>query len=120
SIASAYTGNLVWENPPPKQGANISVIPYVLGGASKDFENEQDQTFRGEIGGDVKVALDSALNLDLTLNPDFSQVEVDRQQTNLDRFELFFPERRQFFLENDDLFNNLGLERIRPFFSRRI
>ena len=73
-----------------------------------------------DAGLDAKLALGSTLNLDLTVNPDFSQVEVDQQQTNLDRFELFFPERRQFFLENDDLFNNLGMERIRPFFSRRI
>jgi hypothetical protein len=58
--------------------------------------------------------------LDLTINPDFSQVEVDRQVTNLDRFELFFPERRQFFLENGDLFANFGYATIRPFFSRRI
>ncbi len=60
------------------------------------------------------------MNLDLTLNPDFSQVEVDRQVTNLDRFELFFPEKRQFFLENSDLFANLGGQENRPFFSRRI
>src|SRR5690554_7826797 len=55
-----------------------------------------------------------------TLFRSFSQVEVDRQVTNLDRFELFFPERRQFFLENGDLFANFGYENIRPFFSRRI
>ena len=60
------------------------------------------------------------MNLDLTVNPDFSQVEVDRQVTNLDRFELFFPEQRQFFLENSDLFANFGFDRLRPFFSRRI
>jgi len=58
--------------------------------------------------------------LDLTINPDFSQVEVDQQRTNLDRFELFFPEKRQFFLENSDLFASLGSKNIRPFFSRRI
>jgi hypothetical protein len=56
----------------------------------------------------------------MTINPDFSQVEVDRQQTNLSRFELFFPERRQFFLENADLFANFGESRSRTFFSRRI
>ena len=56
----------------------------------------------------------------MTLNPDFSQAEVDQQVTNLDRFELFFPERRQFFLENADLFSNFGYKTIRPFFSRRI
>ena len=56
----------------------------------------------------------------MTYNPDFSQVEVDQQVTNLDRFEIFFPERRQFFLENADLFSGFGSERSRPFFSRRI
>ncbi|MGI9544742.1 MAG: DUF5916 domain-containing protein, partial [Cyclobacteriaceae bacterium] len=68
----------------------------------------------------AKITLSTSLNLDLTVNPDFSQVEVDRQVTNLDRFELFFPERRQFFLENSDQFASLGSENIRPFFSRRI
>ena len=72
------------------------------------------------MGVDVKVAITSSLNLDLTVNPDFSQVEVDQQVTNLERFELFFPERRQFFLENGDLFTNFGYANIRPFFSRRI
>ncbi|MES2796891.1 MAG: DUF5916 domain-containing protein [Bacteroidota bacterium] len=120
SIASAFTGVLVWDKLPPAAGSNISIIPYFLGGTTKDFENKKPQTYRKDIGFDAKIALGSSLNLDLTVNPDFSQVEVDRQQTNLDRFELFFPERRQFFLENDDLFNNIGLERIRPFFSRRI
>src|SRR5690606_16053424 len=75
---------------------------------------------RSEIGVDAKISLTSSLNLDLTVNPDFSQVEVDRQVTNLDRFELFFPERRQFFLENGDLFAGFGYTTIRPFFSRRI
>ena len=60
------------------------------------------------------------MNLDLTVNPDFSQVEVDKQVTNLDRFELFFPERRQFFLENSDLFGTFGFSHVNPFFSRRI
>ena len=62
----------------------------------------------------------SSLNLDLTVNPDFSQVDVDRQVTNLSRFSLFFPERRQFFIENADLFSRFGFRQIRPFFSRRI
>ncbi|HEU5167327.1 MAG TPA: DUF5916 domain-containing protein, partial [Chitinophagaceae bacterium] len=59
-------------------------------------------------------------NLDLTVNPDFAQVEVDQQVTNLSRFELFFPERRQFFLENSDLFGTFGFPNVNPFFSRRI
>jgi len=120
SASLAYTGTLVWDNPPPAPGANVSLIPYALGGVSKDFKGRSGTNYRGEVGLDAKVALGSSLNLDLTVNPDFSQVEVDRQVTNLDRFELFFPERRQFFLENGDLFANFGYENIRPFFSRRI
>ena len=61
------------------------------------------------------------MNLDLTLNPDFSQVEVDQQVTNLTRFEVGLPERRQFFIENSDLFGSYGDGRdSNPFFSRRI
>ncbi len=66
------------------------------------------------------MAITSSLNLDLTIRPDFSQVEVDRQVTNLSRFSLFFPEQRQFFIENNDLFARFGFSKIRPFFSRRI
>src|SRR6476646_1830371 len=116
----AYTGTLVWDNAPPDPGLNVSLIPYVLGGVSKEYENHKDVAYKKEIGGDAKFALTSSLNLDLTVNPDFSQVEVDRQVTNLDRYELFFPERRQFFLENADLFARFGFSSIRPFFSRRI
>ncbi len=116
----AYTGSIVWDKTPPDPGTNISVIPYVLGGAFKNYELDKKVDFQKKIGTDIKIGLTSALNLDLTINPDFSQVEVDRQVTNLDRFELFFPERRQFFLENADLFANFGYSTIRPFFSRRI
>jgi Domain of unknown function (DUF5916)/Carbohydrate family 9 binding domain-like len=116
----AYTGNLLWDVAPPVPSANISLIPYVLGGTSQNVQNNQPSTFRRDVGFDAKVAITSALNLDLTVNPDFSQVDVDQQVTNLDRFELFFPERRQFFLENSDLFGGFGYQSIRPFFSRRI
>ncbi|MEY3052100.1 MAG: hypothetical protein RLY31_1885 [Bacteroidota bacterium] len=116
----AYTGVLKWEEAPPPAGRNISVIPYVLTAVNLDKQAQSAADWRGDIGADAKVALSSSLNLDLTVNPDFSQVEVDVQQTNLDRFELFFPERRQFFLENADLFGNFGYSTLRPFFSRRI
>ncbi|MDG1029165.1 MAG: DUF5916 domain-containing protein [Flavobacteriaceae bacterium] len=118
SITMAYSGVLEWDNPPPTQGSNISFIPYLSG----EMDSPQKGTTNQEInaGADVKFNLTSSLNLDITLNPDFSQAEVDQQVTNLDRFELFFPERRQFFLENADLFANFGYENIRPFFSRRI
>ncbi|HRE68557.1 MAG TPA: DUF5916 domain-containing protein [Cyclobacteriaceae bacterium] len=120
TAALAFSGTLVWDSPPKKTGANISVIPYLLGGVTQNRETIRNTTHRAEAGLDVKVAVTSSLNLDLTVNPDFSQVDVDRQVTNLDRFELFFPERRQFFLENGDMFNNFGYSTIRPFFSRRI
>ena len=116
----AYTGVLVWDAPPPKPKTNFSLIPYVLGEVNKDVTIGDETNYETKVGGDVKFSLTSSLNLDATINPDFSQVEVDRQVTNLDRFELFFPERRQFFLENADLFASFGYETIRPFFSRRI
>lgn len=120
SISLAYTGVLQWDAPPPAPKQNVSIIPYALTRATKDHENGGVRDFDFEVGTDAKVAITSSLNLDLTINPDFSQVEVDQQVTNLDRFELFFPERRQFFLENGDLFSNFGYSNIRPFFSRRI
>lgn len=116
----AYAGVLVWETAPPAPKKNISIIPYGLSGLSANYESASPTDFRNQIGGDIKVAINSGLNLDMTLNPDFSQVDVDRQQTNLDRFELFYPEKRQFFIENSDLFDGFGTESIRPFFSRRI
>ncbi len=120
SATLAYTGVLVWDQPPPDPGLNVSVIPYVAARTNRDFRSEKDFSRNYQVGGDVKIGITPSLNLDLTVNPDFSQVDVDVQQTNLDRFELFFPERRQFFLENADLFANFGYSSIRPFFSRRI
>lgn len=124
----SFAGRLVWDTPPPKPGANISLIPYVIGGASLNYLRdanslelqEKTQDWTGNLGGDAKIGLTPGLNLDLTINPDFSQVEVDRQVANLSRFELFFPETRQFFLENQDLFSKYGFPDTRPFFSRRI
>lgn len=115
-----YTGTLLWDASPAKVKSNISVIPYVLGATVHDFEAETpaDQQFR--IGGDAKIAVTSSLNLDLTLNPDFSQVDVDEQVTNLTTVNVRFPERRLFFLENSDIFSDFGIPPLRPFFSRRI
>lgn len=117
----AFSREIYFESSLPKPGSNVVIIPYLTGGVSQDFEageTDPSRVFNG--GADVKVGIGPSMNLDLTVNPDFSQVEVDRQQTNLDRFELFFPERRQFFLENADLFSSFGTNRDRPFFSRRI
>jgi len=116
----AYTGTLIWDKPLGKSGLNYSVIPYVTGKVIKESIPEE-KSFRDQGAGfDAKLMLSSSLNMDLTVNPDYSQVEEDRQVTNLQRFELFFPERRQYFLENSDLFANLGNSNVRPFFSRRI
>lgn len=116
----AYTGVLVWDQPPPVQGPNVSMIPYALSGVSRDYSAHTPAKYNADFGMDAKVSVTSSLNLDLTFHPDFSQVEVDKQVTNLDRYELFFPEKRQFFLENNDIFSNFGTTNIRPFFSRRI
>jgi hypothetical protein len=116
----AYAGQLKWETALPASGIKFSIIPYLFGSASRDFEEGEATKYRGDVGFDAKVNLSSSLNLDLTVNPDFSQSEVDDQVTNLARYELYFPEKRQFFLENSDLFAGFGSEDIRPFFSRRI
>ena len=116
----AYTGVLIFEDELPKPGLNLSLIPYVLGGYNRDFELGESAGYRRNFGVDAKIGFTTATNLDLTYNPDFAQVEVDQQQMNIDRFELFFPEKRQFFLENQDLFAEYGEREVRPFFSRRI
>lgn len=116
----AFTGILNFEEPPKKNGSNVSIIPYAIGRFSEDYKKPGSQKIDGNVGADAKMTLGSSLNLDMTINPDFSQVEVDRQLTNLTRFSLFFPEQRQFFIENSDLFDRFGFRQIRPFFSRRI
>ncbi len=115
-----YTGEMIWDVPPQAPATNISLIPFLATSGSKDFIEKTPSKSDFQMGGDAKIAVTSSMNLDLTFNPDFSQVEVDQQVTNLDRFEIFFPERRQFFLENADLFSSFGHPFSRPFFTRRI
>ncbi len=115
------TGTLKWGSAPMVPIGNVSVIPYFSVSTNRDFNNPSlSHKIKNTYGIDVKLAVNSSLNLDLTLNPDFSQVEVDQQVIDLQRFEIFFPEKRLLFLENSDLFSNIGNSRIRPFFSRRI
>jgi hypothetical protein len=117
----AYSGKLKWEDKPPHQTTNISLIPYVAGGMATDSEATPAETTSDlRVGFDAKIGITPSLNLDLTVNPDFSQVEVDQQVINLTRFEFQFPERRQFFLENNDLYEGMGFPDARAFFSRRI
>lgn len=116
-----YLGLLHWqENGAPVTSKNIIFLPYITGNSSEDKENGKSINSNANAGFDAKVAINASLNLDLTVNPDFSQVEVDQQVTNLTRFNIFLPERRNFFLENSDLFSNFGIPPIRPFYSRSI
>ncbi len=84
---------------------NFKVTPYVLGSVVASGERPVDSDVLGDVGGDVKYNLTPSLTLDGTINTDFAQVEVDDQQVNLDRFTLFFPEKRPFFLENAGFFS---------------
>jgi hypothetical protein len=125
SLAGALTG----VEAPAGLWRTLQVTPYAVGGASKRTEllGEEVETSR-EFGGDLKYGVTSGLTLDATVNTDFAQVEVDQQQINLDRFNLFFPEKRPFFLENAGAFtvsNSGGAAFNDPsqtelFFSRRI
>lgn len=126
-----YAGLLTNLKPPPPR-PNIRIQPYVLGsydhyrGFSPDVQPESTNL---KVGGDVKWAINPNNVLDLTANTDFAQADADRQVNNVTRFSVFFPERRQFFLENASLFGigigqaidgSGGSMRIQPFFSRTI
>ena len=116
-------GALTGVSPPLSQ--NIKFIPYFLTQRNSNSGDEvKTNTYESEGGFDGKVSIGSGLNLDLTYNTDFAQAEADEQQINLDRFSLFFPEKRAFFLENAGLFsvgdNSFGGSEVSMFFSRRI
>ena len=97
----------------------MQFIPYGLAGSTWSRpESNNSSTF--EVGGDMKLGLTSSLSLDATYNTNFAQVEADDQQINLTRFPLFFPEKREFFLENAQLFAYGVPREAQLFFSRRI
>ena len=99
---------------------NLKLMPYVLGQAIDTVAIAGNATYLGDVGADLKYSITPSLTLDATYNTDFAQVEVDEEQINLDRFNLFFPEKRPFFLENAGLFS-VGLPgQVEMFFSRRI
>jgi hypothetical protein len=99
---------------------NLRITPYVLGNALASGPKPVDADLLGDVGGDLKYSLTPSVTLDATVNTDFAQVEVDDQQVNLDRFTLFFPEKRPFFLENAGFFTVGNPGEIDLFFSRRI
>jgi hypothetical protein len=107
------------------RGRDLRFKPYVTaGGRSELNEGITDRSGQGDFGLDVRYGLTASLNLDLTFNTDFAQAEADDERVNLTRFALFFPEKRDFFLENAGQFNvgsASSLGRIADlFFSRRI
>ena len=110
-----------------RPGRSLYVKPYVSLPVVRRRQDDVD--FVPDAGLDVKYAVGSQMTLDLTVNTDFSQVEADDQQINLTRFSLFFPEKREFFLENANIFQfgpGTGggffgnFRDVIPFFSRRI
>lgn len=117
-IDPAFAGTLTWEEAPEVKRSNYNLIPFVTSGVRKEVES--DATFEYSAGLDARMALTSSINMDVTLNPDFSQIEVDELVTNLTRFNIFLPEKRSFFLENSDVFGDFGFSLARPFFSRTI
>jgi len=107
------------ENLSENKSSRFAVTPSVTVNHTEDVANEiTNTTVKPSV--DVQYNVSSSLKLDATINPDFSQIDVDTQVTNLSRFSVFFPERRNFFLENSDLFTNLGVPGVNPFYSRRI
>ena len=115
----AFMGDMVFERPLGKSRTPFAVIPYIAGNVTQDYDENETST-DVSVGGDAKIPIGSSLNLDLTFNPDFSQVEADELVVNLTRFEAFLPEKRQFFIDNADLFSDFGTRSANPFFSRRI
>lgn len=107
-----------------RRGKNIEIKPYVITGAQHarpDLAlNETDNEITSDLGVDFKYGITSNLTLDLTVNTDFAQVEADNVQLNLTRFSLFFPEKREFFLERSGLFEHGNPRSTQTFFSRRI
>jgi len=110
-------GTLRGIKPPPQR--NLQITPYGLASARRGGEIDGTESDT-EFGIDLKYSITPSLTLDATYNTDFAQVEVDEQRVNLDRFNLFFPEKRPFFLENAGLFDVGKSQSAQLFFSRRI
>ena len=104
-----------------EQGIGLDVVPFFTAGWTNDREGDSDKDLKGEPGLDAFYRITPNLTASLTINTDFAETEVDERQINLTRFPLFFPEKRDFFLENAGIFQfaDLGQDLI-PFFSRRI
>jgi hypothetical protein len=114
ALAGSVTGLRV-----PSQ-RNLKLLPYVLGEIQQEHREATTTDHNFEFGIDLKYSITPSLTLDATYNTDFAQVEADEFQINLDRFNIFFPEKRPFFLENAGYFSVGVPEEVELFFSRRI
>lgn len=113
----SYAG-LVTNLHPPTSKANIRLQPYTLLRSTKREDSKSNLNM--QVGGEIKWLVNTTTSMEATLNTDFAQADVDRQVVNLNRSSVYFPEKRQFFLENANLFS-VGQDGIlQPFFSRRI
>lgn len=108
------------KTPPP--ALNLRVQPYTLYQASAITSDAgaKTNTNKLKVGGEIKWAVSPNAVLDFTVNTDFAQADVDRAVINLTRFNVFFPERRQFFLENSGIYAGADIDGVKPFFSRTI
>jgi hypothetical protein len=106
----------------PPASANVRIQPYSLmqNAKSTNGSNQTNRKNSVKFGGEIKWAINPQSVLDVTANTDFAQADVDRAVNNLTRFNVFFPERRQFFLENNGVFAGADITNIKPFFSRSI
>lgn len=102
------------------QGRGVDFKPYVSANHSVQREPERDHSLTGDGGFDLSYSITSNMRLDMAVNPDFAETEVDEQPLSLDRFPLFFPEKRRFFLEGSNIFSVGSSYRMLPFHSRRI
>lgn len=118
-IDLGYLGHLQFDTIPEVRKGKITLIPSIAGNyLNNTLSKQSDYEFRSGI--DAKIKVNASASIDLTLNPDYSHVEVNRQYIDFYRFEYYLPENRLFFIENSDLYNNLGFDLFKPIYTRRI
>ena len=115
-----YYGSMKFEKPLVKSKNVFSLIPYATGSVYSNPSENQKGKFSGKVGIDAKVPIGTSYMMDLTINPDYSSTDLATGENNITRFELKKPEKRQFFIDNADLFNGFGYGNSQAFYSRRV
>jgi hypothetical protein len=117
----AAMGHLIGLETGIKPGRAVEILPHIVGGAQRDYEPDTStDTTDADWGVDLKWAITPNLTADMTYNTDFAQIEADQEVVNLTRFSLFFPEKRDFFLEGGRFFDFGKPRQAQLYFSRRI